>query len=139
MVNSTIAVTSKIALQEQNARKTKPVILAIEDNEDNNLTIKALLEDEYMITTVFDGILGIESAKLHKPDLILLDINLPEMDGFEVFRKLRVITEVPIIALTANAMKGDKDKFMKFGFNDYIPKPIDAVQMAEVIKKWLNM
>ena len=106
----------------------KPVILVVEDNRDNMVTVKALLDDKYTVLEAFDGHAGIELAKLHKPDLILMDIALPGIDGIEAFKIIRKdanLQYIPIIALTASAMIHDRETILAHGFDVYIPKPID--------------
>lgn len=112
-------------------------ILIIEDNPNNMITIKAILHKRYEILEAVDGKIGLELAN-ESPDLILLDIQLPKMDGYEVLRKLKrkkKLANVPIIALTAMAMKGDEEKMMSAGFDGYMSKPIDPINLLEEIAK----
>jgi CheY-like chemotaxis protein len=117
-------------------------ILVVEDNHDNMDLVEAFLEDDYELIKAFDGKEGLESAIANKPDLILLDISLPEMDGTEVIQKIReddTISSTPVIALTAHAMLGDKEKFLEYGFDDYMSKPIvDDEELIELIEELLN-
>ncbi|MEI6089941.1 MAG: response regulator [bacterium] len=136
---------TKIAPTIKNANGTngngKPKILLIEDNQDNNITVKAILGETFELIGVSDGNEGIHKAKIHNPDLILLDISLPGLDGYNVFNALRkepAIGQTPIIAFTAKAMKGDREKLLEFGFNDYISKPIDEQIFHKTINKWLG-
>lgn len=102
-------------------------IAVVEDNPDNRLLVRVMLEDQYKVTTYETGFDALEGLKHDIPDLILLDISLPHMDGTEVLRRLRAdsaLCRVPVIALTAHAMAGDREKYLSAGFNDYIPKPI---------------
>jgi len=102
-------------------------ILMVEDNSDNMDVLEAYLEDEFELIEATDGKMGLDMAIKEKPDLILLDISLPEMDGTEVIVKIRQNQEImntPVIALTAYAMLGDREKFLEFGFNEYMSKPI---------------
>jgi len=102
-------------------------ILIVEDNEDNMSVLEAFLEDDFELIKATNGKMGLEMAIEEKPDLILLDISLPQMDGTEVIVKIRKHDEIkntPTIALTAHAMIGDKEKFIEFGFDDYMSKPI---------------
>ncbi len=118
----------------------EPTILLIEDNPDNSLTIKALLGDKYFIITAEDGISGFQKAVNYKPHVILLDISLPDIDGFEVLRRIRnnsEIAHIPIIAVTARAMKGDKEMILKFGFDGYVPKPVDNRLLEQTINNLL--
>lgn len=118
-----------------------PTVLIIEDNPDNMTTIKAILKNKYAIVEAVDGEEGLKMVISLLPDLILLDMSLPRMDGVEVARLLKENNEtknIPIIAVTAQAMKGDNEKFLKAGCNGYIPKPIDPVELLTEISKLLN-
>jgi two-component system cell cycle response regulator DivK len=105
-------------------------ILYIEDNADNRVLVKRVLEAEgYQVLEAQDGPAGIELAQQEHPALILVDINMPEMDGYEVTRRLKAMErfrDVPIVALTAKVMKGDRDKTLEAGCSGYIQKPIDV-------------
>jgi len=118
----------------------KKKILIIEDNEQNMYMLTYLLESNtYQVMQAFTGADGIRVAKESLPDAILLDIQLPEMDGYAVARNLRSIQEldtVPIIAVTSYAMVGDREKVMGSGADGYIEKPIDPdtfIQQMETI------
>lgn len=104
-------------------------ILIIEDNEQNMYMLTYLLEsNNYEVFQSFSGREGIALAKKSKPDAILLDIQLPEMDGYSVARELRenkALAQIPIIAVTSYAMTGDKEKAFESGATGYIEKPID--------------
>ncbi|MDP8245680.1 MAG: response regulator [Candidatus Hinthialibacter antarcticus] len=102
-------------------------IAVIEDNPDNRLLVSAILEDDYEITEYETGPEALKGMKTEIPDLILLDISLPEMDGVEVLsliRKDERLKHIPVIALTAHAMAGDREKYLSKGFDEYITKPI---------------
>ena len=102
-------------------------VLIVEDNQDNMDVLEAFLEDDYKLIEATDGKMGLGMAIEEKPDLILLDISLPEMDGTQVIteiRKNQEINNTPVIALTAHAMLGDREKFLASGFNEYMSKPI---------------
>ncbi len=114
----------------------KPTVLVVEDNPDNMKTVKAMLQDTCIVIEAADGRQGVEQAAAHAPDLILMDISLPGMDGFKAFdaiRSLDALRHIPIIALTASAMKGHREKFLTYGFDDYIPKPIDGNRLETII------
>jgi two-component system, cell cycle response regulator DivK len=107
---------------------TRP-ILVIEDNEQNRYLLTFLLEQHgYRVISAEDGARGIAAAKALHPSLILLDIQLPLMDGYQVARELRSIVElqsVPIVAVTSYAMQGDREKALEAGCSGYIEKPIN--------------
>jgi signal transduction histidine kinase/CheY-like chemotaxis protein/HAMP domain-containing protein len=106
----------------------KPSVLIVEDNPDNMISIKALLDGNYIILEAVNGIEAVKMAKLHKPNLILMDIALPEMDGIEAFKVIRkdaYMQQIPVIALTASAMTSDREAILAYGFDSYIAKPID--------------
>jgi two-component system, cell cycle response regulator DivK len=119
--------------------KTK--ILIIEDNEQNMYMISYLLRSEnYEVIQAYSGIDGINSAKENKPDIILLDIQLPEMDGYTVAVKIRENEElknIPIIAVTSYAMPGDKEKAIESGATGYIEKPINPDTFISQMKSFL--
>ncbi len=105
----------------------KPKIAVVEDNPDNRLLVEALLEDEYEISEYETGAEAVAGLPENVPDLVLLDISLPGMDGTEVLEWIRAQDEfidLPVIALTAHAMSGDREKYLEMGFNDYLTKPI---------------
>jgi len=102
-------------------------IAVIEDNPDNRLLVQVILEAQYQIDEYETGLAALDGLRLRRPDLVLLDISLPEMDGNEVLRRIRAdpgLRTLPVIALTAHAMAGDREKFITAGFNEYVTKPI---------------
>jgi len=120
-------------------------VLVIEDNEDNMDLVYAFLEDIYNLKGCYDSyeVMALfESDPSYKPDVILCDISLPGMDGVELVRVIHQHQQwkgVPVIALTSHAMKGDREKFMAAGFDDYIPKPIMGEEMlCEPINRLLK-
>lgn len=110
-------------------------ILYIEDNPDNMMLVKRALESRgYALLEAFTGLSGVEAAESSDVDLVLLDINLPDIDGYEVARRLRgsqksALTYVPIIAITANALKGDAEKALASGCDVYMSKPINIREL----------
>jgi CheY-like chemotaxis protein len=120
----------------------RPRIAVVEDNPDNRLLVEALLEDLYDLTEYETGASVLEGLIEDSPDLVLLDISLPEMDGTEVLawiRQQEEIKDLPVVALTAHAMAGDREKFLAEGFNDYVTKPIvDETILLETIARWLK-
>ncbi|MEO5511593.1 MAG: response regulator [Longimicrobiales bacterium] len=116
-------------------------IALVEDNPDNRLLVRAILEDMFEIDEYESGMDALDGIAAALPDLVLLDISLPVMDGMEVLRVLRARSEcrrLPVIALTAHAMHGDRDRFLAMGFNAYITKPIvDEHVLIEEIRRLL--
>ena len=117
-------------------------VAVVEDNPDNRMLVQALLEDLYEISEYESGVEAVEGLPDDVPDVILLDISLPEMDGTEVLAWIRRhadLKHVPVIALTAHAMAGDREKFLAAGFNDYVTKPIlDEDVLIGTIERWLS-
>lgn len=110
----------------------RPRILVVEDNADNRLLVRALLQPLYEISEYENGTDALAGISSQSPDLVLLDISLPGMDGYAVLGAIRAnpsMADIPVIALTAHAMTGDRDKIIASGFNDYISKPIDDEQI----------
>ena len=114
-------------------------IAVIEDNADNRLLVRAILADFYRIDEYETGPDALAGLKVKRPDLVLLDISLPEMDGTEVLRRLRAdadLHDLPVVALTAHAMAGDRHKYLRAGFDDYVAKPIvDEEVLFEAIRR----
>jgi len=118
----------------------KPVVLVVEDNPDNMLTVKALLGNDYKVIEAIDGNEGVAKAIEHKPHLILMDIALPAMDGIEAFKQIRNhvnLKKIPVIALTASAMTQDREIVLSHGFDAYIAKPIDDIIFFKTINEIL--
>ena len=119
-----------------------PLILIVEDNELNINTISSYLTAKgYRPIVAQDGQSAIELTQKHRPDLILMDIQMPGMDGLEAISRIRQnlqLTKIPIIALTALAMEGDRDKCLSAGANDYLTKPVKLKQLNHTIKQLLN-
>ncbi|MBA4417925.1 MAG: hybrid sensor histidine kinase/response regulator, partial [Syntrophus sp. (in: bacteria)] len=116
-------------------------ILIVEDNPDNMTTIKAVLQNRYRILEATDGEEGLRMAEEARPDLILLDMALPKMDGLTVVRHLKdnkELSPIPVIAMTAQVMKGDRERILDGGCDDYIAKPIDPEGFLKKISEWLK-
>ncbi|HXI70761.1 MAG TPA: response regulator [Verrucomicrobiae bacterium] len=116
-------------------------IAVVEDNPDNRLLVRVILESLYEVVEYETGFAALEGLPKEKPDVILLDISLPEMDGTEVLRRIRAdgqLRALPVIALTAHAMAGDREKYLEAGFNEYVTKPIvDENVLLDAIQKLL--
>ncbi|MFP4655618.1 MAG: response regulator [Methanohalobium sp.] len=120
-------------------------ILIIEDNRLNrqlmNDFINLIGSDSYNVINVEDGVEALDKVDEYNFDLILLDIQLPKMDGLELLPKLKekpCLLNTPIIAVTAYAMKGDREKFIEAGCDEYLSKPLDSDKFEETIKKFLG-
>ena len=121
---------------------TKPTLAVVEDNADNRLLLAAILGDRFDIVEYANGPDALEGFAKSLPDLVLLDISLPGMDGTEILREIRRdgrMRHLPVIALTAHAMAGDRERYLDVGFNDYITKPIvDESLLMNAIERWLR-
>ena len=118
-----------------------PKILIVEDIEYNVDLLVQLLEDEYTILQAVDGADGVRMTEENKPDLILMDLGMPVMDGWEATRKIKAndaLKHIPIIAVTSHAMVGDEIDARKAGCDDYLSKPIDDEALLKKIKKFLD-
>ena len=116
-------------------------ILVVEDVEFNRDLIVQLLEEEYEVLTAVDGEEGIQRAERDRPDLILMDLSLPVIDGWEATRRIKAseaLQHIPIIALSAHAMVGDEEKARDSGCDDYISKPLDEDLLFETLRKFLG-
>lgn len=117
-------------------------ILIVEDVEFNKDLLVQLLEEDYEILTAEDGASGLELAAKEAPDLILMDLSLPVIDGWEATRRLKLdpgLKDIPVIALTAHAMSGDEDSARACGCDDYLTKPIDEDQLFEKLRMFLSI
>ena len=114
-------------------------ILIVEDTELNIELLVQLLEDDYNLIVAKDGAQGVAMANEQKPDLILMDISLPVMDGYDATRNIRqTLPSTPIIGLSAHAMSGDAEKAKAAGCNDYMTKPVDEDLLLAKLKEFLG-
>jgi CheY-like chemotaxis protein len=116
-------------------------ILIVEDVDLNRDLVVQLLEDKYHVIEAVNGQEGVEAADRERPDLILMDLSLPVMDGWEATRRLKASDDlrlIPVIALTAHAMKGDEEKALAAGCDDYLVKPLDEDELMAKIAKYLE-
>ena len=114
-------------------------ILIVEDTELNIDLLTQLLEDEYNLIVAKDGAQGVSMAQENNPDLILMDISLPVLDGYEATRQIRTtMASTPIIGLSAHAMQGDELRAREAGCNDYLIKPIDEDLLLKKLKDYLG-
>ena len=113
----------------------------VDDTEWNRDLIVQLLEDDYNVLQAVDGADGVRKAEQEKPDLILMDLGMPVMDGWEATRKIKAngnLAHIPVIAVTSHAMVGDEIQAREAGCDDYLPKPIDETELLRKIKKFLG-
>ena len=117
-------------------------ILIVEDNEMNrDMLSRRLQRRGYQVFVATDGAAGVEAATRHRPDLVLMDMSLPVVDGWEATRRIRAdvaTAGIPIIALTAHAMAGDREKAIAAGCDDYDTKPIDLPGLLEKIDRLIG-
>jgi len=118
------------------------LVLYVEDDDNNRILVeRILLAEDYDIITADNAKLGIELAIQHIPDIILMDIQMPDMDGFMATHELRQIPDlnhVPIVAVTANVMKGDMEQVLAAGCDGYISKPIDVDKFPQEIAYFID-
>ena len=122
--------------------ESKGTILYVEDNPDNRLLVRrVLLSEDYSLLEATDAMDALNILKTARPDLILMDINMPDMDGYTLTAKIKSLPgfeRVPILAVTANVMRGDKEKTLEAGCDGYIQKPLDIEQLTREIEKFLS-
>ena len=126
--------------QRRFSRPGKPLVLVVEDNPDNMRTARALLADDYQVIEATDGRAGVEQARAQQPDIILMDIGLPVMDGLQALAEIRAderLRPTPVLAVTASAMKGDRESILAHGFDGYLSKPIDRDELMRVLQQLL--
>jgi two-component system, cell cycle response regulator DivK len=144
--NNVLAAPPRARLQEDSAPTLQPAhpktILVVEDNELNMKLFHDLLEAHgYNILQTRDGMEALKLARQHKPDLILMDIQLPEVSGLEVTKWIKeddALKAIPIIAVTAFAMKGDEEKIREGGCEAYIAKPISVTNFLKTVQQFLS-
>ena len=120
---------------------SKSVILYVEDNKDNRLLVRRVLEAEgYTMVEASSAEDAMERIKTTRPNLILMDINMPDVDGYALTARIKRtpgFASVPIVAVTANVMRGDREKSLEAGCDGYIQKPIDIDQLTQQIERFL--
>ena len=120
-------------------REMRRTICVVEDNADNRLLLRAILDDDYDLVEYEDGSSALAGLHAVRPDLVLLDISLPGMAGTDVLSRMRADRELrslPVIALTAHAMTGDRTRLLDAGFDDYVAKPItDETELIAAIER----
>ena len=116
-------------------------ILVVEDVAYNRDLLVQLLEEDYAVVTADDGAVSVEIAEREMPDLILMDLSLPVVDGWEAARRIKAqsaLSRIPIIAVTAHAMRGDRERAIESGCDDYITKPIDEDLLFAKLARFLG-
>jgi two-component system cell cycle response regulator DivK len=120
----------------------KGTILYVEDNPDNRTLVRRiLLSEDYSLIEATNAYDAMEILKGTRPDLILMDINMPDMDGYTLTTKIKSMSgfeRVPILALTANVMRGDKEKTLEAGCDGYIQKPLDIDQLVREVERFIS-
>jgi CheY-like chemotaxis protein len=115
-------------------------VLYIEDNFHNRRIVRKILQSQgYSLIEAEDGTSGLAMVQELEPPLVLLDIGLPGMDGLEVVERIKAderLREIPVIALTASAMRGDRERFLAAGCDDYLSKPIQAMELINMVKAY---
>ena len=124
---------------KESIEREKVTLLIAEDNESNYMLFESILSSHYKLIHAWDGVEAVELFNEHNPQLVIMDINMPRMDGYEATREIRKkSTTVPIIAVTAYAFASDKERIMENGFNSYVSKPINAKKLDEELKSALG-
>ena len=117
-------------------------ILYVEDNVDNRTLVRRILTAEgYTLIEAVNAMQALEILKSTQPNLILMDINMPDMDGYTLTAKIKTISSlesIPIVALTANVMRGDRERSLEAGCDGYIQKPIDIDSLSEQLERFLR-
>jgi two-component system cell cycle response regulator DivK len=120
----------------------KQSILVVEDNADNRTLMMDLLTSlNYDVLEAPDGVQAVRLASEKKPSLVLMDLSLPEKDGWQATRELKTAPEtaqIPVIALTAHAMRGDRERALEAGCDDYLAKPINLMELINMINKYIG-
>lgn len=117
-------------------------VLCAEDNYSNLVLLSRIIDaDNHVLLSARDGVEALELAEQERPDLILLDINIPNIDGLEVTRRLKAdpqLANIPIIATTANVLVGDRERCLEAGCDAYLPKPLDIRELQRLVRYYLN-
>ncbi len=126
----------------QPAAPTGQTLLLVEDNEDNRIIYSTVLRHlGYEVVEALDGVQAVSLARSLRPDLILMDISIPQLDGWEATRILRmdpITRDIPIVALTAHAMADDRERAAAVGFTAYLAKPIEPRAVVAEVRRWIG-
>lgn len=121
---------------------SEKVIMHVEDNEYNRKIVRDLLSrSNYVLVEAHDGEAALDALTRQRPDLILMDVQLPKLSGLEVIRRIRAdpaLTQVPVIAITSFALSGDDQRALEAGSNAYIPKPFRPRELLEMIRRFIG-
>jgi two-component system cell cycle response regulator DivK len=115
-------------------------ILIVEDVDFNRDLLIQILDEDYAVVTADDGAAGVAKAAAERPDLVLMDLSLPVIDGWEATRRIKAdpsTASIPVIALTAHAMSGDEEKAKAAGCDDFLTKPVDEDLLFAALRRWL--
>lgn len=145
MVAPDPAPPSVVLMPRKARRRRSPseeiTILVVEDNADSRRAACAILSDAHRVIEAADGQAGVEQARAHQPDIILMDIAMPVMDGIKALQAIRAdeaLRHIPVIAVTASAMRGDQETILAHGFDGYLSKPIDAALLKKLVSEVLD-
>ena len=123
-------------------KSAPPQVLYIEDNFHNRRLVRKILASRgYEVVEAEDGLSGLEMLARLRPPLVLLDIGLPDVDGIEVVTRIRSdieLRDTPVIAITASAMRGDRERFLSMGCDDYLSKPLQALELIAMVEHYLK-
>jgi two-component system cell cycle response regulator DivK len=121
---------------------TRKRVLCVEDNDSNMRLVSRIVEGEkHEFLTAADGLTALALARRERPDLILLDINIPGLNGLELARRLKgdpTLATIPLIATTANVLLGDRERCLEAGCDDYLPKPLDVRELQLILRSYLS-
>ena len=127
---------------EEHPMQINPTVLYVEDNYENRILVRRILQAEgFKVVEAENAGQAFSRLNSEIPDLILMDINMPDMDGYSLTAKLKAnpqLQEIPVVALTANVMKGDRERSLKAGCDGYIQKPVDVDTFPQQIARFLN-
>ena len=139
---ATLAIYPPVRSRVEPFAKNGHTILLVEDNEDNRIIYSTLLRHVgYDVIEAQDGVSAVAFARSELPDLILMDISIPELDGWEATKILRndpATRDIPIIALTAHALADDREKAAQFGFSSYLAKPVEPRRVLAEVRRWIG-
>jgi PAS domain S-box-containing protein len=127
--------------EHDDSEEPKKVVLIVEDNKDNLLTLKALLAKRCIVLEAENGLEGVHMAKRFLPDLVFMDIAMPKLNGIDALKKLKGIDKtkhIPVVAISASAMNNEKENYMKTGFDGYIAKPIETHILEKILQEFLS-